>query len=148
MAARSGDPQSQEYAERLRVAAGAGVMFPGRVEDLPALLNALNLLVVASERETGPLVLLQALASGLPVVSTPVGRATELLPQDQLFPIGDIHSLAAKINHHLLSTGDPGAAGREARMLAESVLDVRFFHAAIRAQIDECLPVRARADRP
>jgi hypothetical protein len=59
----------------------------GRRGDLPAVLNAFDLLVVASERETGPLVLLEALATGVPVVSTPVGYAPDLLPADALFPV-------------------------------------------------------------
>jgi glycosyltransferase involved in cell wall biosynthesis len=46
-------------------------------------------------------VLLEALATGTPVVSTPVGYAPELLPPDALFPVGDVSALAARLQRWL-----------------------------------------------
>ena len=50
-----------------RAAALSGnVIFTGYRIDMPAVLNAMDVLVVASSTETGPLVLLEALACGVP----------------------------------------------------------------------------------
>jgi UDP-glucose:(heptosyl)LPS alpha-1,3-glucosyltransferase len=49
-------------------------------------------LVVTSTYESGPLVMLEALASGLPVVSTEVGRAPEFLSP----PLGRIVSASPR----------------------------------------------------
>jgi glycosyltransferase involved in cell wall biosynthesis len=115
---RTDDAASAQYAARLRTLTPAQVMLVGRRGDLPAVLNAFDLLVVASERETGPLVLLEALATGVPVISTPVGYAPDLLPSDALFPVGDMGALTARLARWL---GDPvrlRAAGARARSLA------------------------------
>lgn len=137
--ARPGDDRSAVYAARLRRIAPDGVMFTGRREDIPALLNALDLLVVASERETGPLVLLESLACGTPVVSTPVGRAPELLPPEALFPVGDAAALARRIRFWLANPGRLRVAGSAARALAEERLTLERYRAHIRAEIEGCL---------
>jgi len=134
-AARPDDLESQNYASRLYRMAGDRVLFPGRSEDLPALLNVFDLLVVASERETGPLVLLEALACGVPVISTPVGRAPELLTAEALYAVGDAQALAAKIEEWLSADDRLKIAGRAARRLAESSLDKTFFMATMQAEV-------------
>lgn len=48
-------------------------------DDVLDLMSVSDALVVTSTYESGPLVMLEALASGLPVVSTEVGRAAEFL---------------------------------------------------------------------
>ena len=91
--ARPGEAESEGYAATLRKMAGPNVRFLGRRSDIPDLLNALDLLVVASSRETGPLVLMESLACATPVISTPVGIAPDLLPPDALFAVDDAQSL-------------------------------------------------------
>ena len=51
-------------------------------EDVLDLMAVANALAICSSYESGPLVLLEAIASSLPVVSTPVGRVRELLSPD------------------------------------------------------------------
>jgi len=137
--ARPGDDESSAYAARLREMAGDNVVFAGRLEDLPAVLNGLDLLVVASERETGPLVLLYALACGVPAVSTPVGRALELLPPDALFPIGDVAALVDRLKYWLADPERLRAAGQAARALAEEQLDLKHFYARISAEVERTM---------
>lgn len=132
---RPGDDESSMYTARLREMAEGNVIFAGRRENLPAVLNALDLLVVASERETGPLVLLEAMACGVPVVSTPVGRTPELLPPEALFPIGDVTALADRLKYWLADPQRLQAASHTARTLAEEQLSLEHFRERMRAEI-------------
>lgn len=50
-----------------------------RYHDLPELYNALDLYLVSSREEGGPKAVLESMASGVPLVSTPVGQAVELI---------------------------------------------------------------------
>jgi len=60
------------------------VLFMGTIshDTIPELLNCANLFVLCSSRETGPLVVEEALACGVPVVSTDVGRVREFIQND------------------------------------------------------------------
>ncbi len=137
--ARPGDDESDAYTARLHQMAGNNVIFTGRREDLPAVLNALDLLVVASTTETGPLVLLEALACGVPVISTPVGRAPELLPPEALFPISDAAALADRLQSWRADPLRLQAAKSAARALAEERLRLEQFHLRMRAEVERIL---------
>jgi len=138
---RTDDAASVQYAARLRTLTPAQVMLVGRRDDLPAVLNAFDLLVVASERETGPLVLLEALATGVPVVSTPVGYAPDLLPADALFGVGNAGELADRLQQWL---GDPArlaVAGEQARTLACVQLSVERMQRQVATELAALLPL-------
>ena len=138
-AVRPDDAESERYARRLWQTAPDNVVFTGRRADLPAVLNALDVLVVASERETGPLVLLEALACGVPVISTPVGRAAELLSPEALYPVNDATALAGRIEFWLLDRQRLEGARLAARALAEERLTLDRFRAALGAEIERTL---------
>jgi glycosyltransferase involved in cell wall biosynthesis len=52
----------------------------GNYLDIPFYYHALDLYLITSREEGGPKGLIEALASGVPVVSTPVGMCVDLLP--------------------------------------------------------------------
>ncbi len=103
------------------------------------------MLVIASERETGPLVLLDTLACGIPVVSTPVGRAPELIRPGvtgDLFPAGDAVLLADRLSALLNGMNDLHhlrRMGQAARQLAEEQLSLTVFHTCMRSEIKHTL---------
>ena len=66
------------YARQVRAAARGGIFVPP-VEHVGDALAALDVLVLASPAEGGPLVVLEALAAGIPVVATPVGNLPDLV---------------------------------------------------------------------
>ena len=69
----------------------------GERSDVPALLHTFNCLVLPSKWEGFPLVILEAFASGVPVVATNNLGARELIETGRngwLVPTGDIESLA------------------------------------------------------
>jgi glycosyltransferase involved in cell wall biosynthesis len=95
----------------------------GAQDDVPALLNALDLFVSPSRREGFPFVLLEAMSAALPVVATRVGGSPELVEDGRtgiLAPPGDPGALAAFVCALLADPArarELGRAGRE-RVLA------------------------------
>jgi glycosyltransferase involved in cell wall biosynthesis len=114
-----GGAYHRELEQRAAAAGvGARVVFLGYREDVASILAAANLLVLPSHDEGLPLVVLEAMAAGRPVVATPVGGTPELVVDGEtglLVPAGDAHALAAALDT-LLADGARaaalGAAGR------------------------------------
>ena len=147
--ARPGDQESAAYAAMLRDNAGPNVMFTGRREDLADVLNSLDALVIASDRETGPLVLLEALACGIPVISTPVGRAPDLLPADRLFPAANAGALHARLEALFADAPAIASARRDVVAGADRHSGLDQYRAEMRSQIESCLAGGSRwAARP
>ncbi|WP_435168869.1 glycosyltransferase [Falsirhodobacter sp. 1013] len=90
----------EEAAVRRRVARyGVRAAFLGPSDDVPALMAGADLLVLPSAFEGLPLVVLEAMAAGCPVVATRIGGVTEALGDDHpwLVPAGDARALAAAL---------------------------------------------------
>jgi glycosyltransferase involved in cell wall biosynthesis len=76
------------------------VHFTGWIRDLTAVYAALDMLVLCSNNEGLPVSLIEAMAAGVPVISTAVGGAPDLLEQGQLGKLvaaGDAPALANAI---------------------------------------------------
>ncbi len=92
-------PSTAELRER----AGASVSFLGtldRQRELPALYASADAFVFASTTETLGLVVLEAMASGLPVIATPAGGVAELLRDEEnglAFAPDDVAACAAQM---------------------------------------------------
>jgi glycosyltransferase involved in cell wall biosynthesis len=65
--------------EALKQAAGAGIIFAGRVEDVAPYLKASDLFILPSAAEGLSVALLEAMATGLPAISTNVGGAPDII---------------------------------------------------------------------
>ena len=107
----------QVHAERLGLRRAA--RFLGRQEDVLPLLAAAHVLALPSAVEGTSNALLEAMASGLPVVATRVGGTLELVRdgvEGLLVPPDDARALAAALERVLLEPGLAarlGAAGRD-----------------------------------
>jgi glycosyltransferase involved in cell wall biosynthesis len=64
-----------EYAKRLGLADKVAILKPR--EDIPHILESTDVFVLTSSYEGAPLTILEALASGVPVVSSEVGAIRE-----------------------------------------------------------------------
>ncbi len=69
--------QTMGLAEELRIA--GDVRFLGRRADMPDLLNAADAFVMSSAFEGSPMALLEAAATGIPIVATAVGGIPEIV---------------------------------------------------------------------
>ncbi len=58
------------------------VIFPGFRKDVPDILNALDIFVISSHHEGIPMIVLEAMALNLAIVSTSVGGITEIIEPD------------------------------------------------------------------
>jgi glycosyltransferase involved in cell wall biosynthesis len=97
---------------------------PDRIE-LAKLYHALDLYLVTSREEGGPMALMESMSSGVPVVSTRVGMAPDLIADGvsgALVEVDDVDAIAARAKE-LLALPDGGAtlkaAGREAVKVAD-----------------------------
>ena len=73
------------------------VLFEGAVEDAPSFYRKIDLFALSSSTEQMPLVVLEAMAAGLPILSTDVGDVKEMVSEPNrafLVPPGDEPALA------------------------------------------------------
>ena len=104
-----GGPLKEEMEKFAAANLPGRVIFQGEVppRDIPFLLSAGDLLVHASYREGLARVLVQAMAAGIPAISSRAGGAAEIVVDGRngyLFPIGDEKALKARLE---AVTGDP-----------------------------------------
>ena len=108
------------------------VMFTGVRDDIPRLLQAMDVFALTSRNEGISNTLLEAMASGLPVVASDVGGNGEIVAADVagfLYPAGDVPRLMALIERLLHDSELRATMGRHAR---QHVLD----HYSIDVMID------------
>jgi glycosyltransferase involved in cell wall biosynthesis len=103
------------------------VLLPGHQDDPVPWLDALDVVVIPSRTEVGPLVLGEALALGKPVVATRVGAAVDVIEHGRnglLVPPEDPAAIAAAVDVLL---GDPElgrALGTAAPPAAQAFCDI------------------------
>ena len=66
------------------LALGTSIHLVGEILDVPEFLSALDVFVLSSVTEALPVAILEAMASGLPIVSTDVGGVSEVAPADRV----------------------------------------------------------------
>lgn len=122
-----GDGPLRAEAESIVRAAGAEslVWFAGERSDVPEILRGLDCFVLPSLAEGISNTLLEAMASGLPVIATRVGANADLMEDGlsgRLVPRGDPLALAREI---LAYADDPAAARRHGRA-GRQIVERRF----------------------
>ncbi len=129
-----GNPRSLSRDDMVTFSALGNVVFTGWREDMPALWAAADLAVLPSYREGLPVSLQEAMASGLPVVTTdaPGCRELAMTPDGEpdhtaavLTPRGQWPPLAEALARLAASTELRRAMGEAARAKAEREFDAR-----------------------
>jgi UDP-galactopyranose mutase len=134
-------------AERLRAAAeGLPVTFGGFVTDHRRFLAGLDMFCLSSRREALPLVLLEAMAEGLPCVATDVGDVRHAVGEAAVIvPPGDATALAAALRDLLTDPFQHRDLGLRARRLAGRAFDADLMARRTFAALDR---VRRQCPRP
>jgi glycosyltransferase involved in cell wall biosynthesis len=118
-------PERAALEERARsLGLEARVAFTGARHDVPDLLGASDLAALVSHQEALPNALIEAHASGLPVVATSVGSVPEIVVEGEtghLVPPGNAGALADRLAELLADPGRRRLMGRNARRRAETV---------------------------
>jgi len=113
-------PELERHQRYVEASVLAGrVRFLGACDDIPAVMNALDVFVLPSLWEGMSNTLLEAMASGLPAVATRVGGNPVLIEEDRtgwLYPPGDAPELTTRLEclaRHAELRYQLGAAARE-----------------------------------
>ena len=114
----------QVRAQAAGMRAGDRIIFPGFERDVPALLRALDVYASSALSEGLPLATIEAMAAGLPVVSTRAGGTPEVVEEGVTGLLVEPGDSAALAHAMLQLSGDPIASrrmgdGGRARALAE-----------------------------
>lgn len=116
-------PLLETVAQQVRDAGLAEqVWLPGARDDIPALMRAMDLFVLPSLAEGICNTVLEAMASGLPVIATHVGGNPDLVTPGQtgsLVPAGEVEVLADTLAAYLNDSARRAYEGRTARAHAE-----------------------------
>jgi glycosyltransferase involved in cell wall biosynthesis len=118
-------PQLEEQARKLNL--WDKIHFLGLRSDIPDVLGAMDVFVLASDYEGNPLSVLEAMASGLPIVSTAVGGVPNLFESGKeglLAPKGDSHALGKSMNTLLKYEAVRASMGAAAASRAKKSYDV------------------------
>jgi sugar transferase (PEP-CTERM/EpsH1 system associated) len=109
---------------------------PGSTDDVPRLMQALDVFVLPSLNEGVSNTILEAMATGLPVLASAVGGNVELVEDGitgRLFPAGNAEDLATRLEEYLDDAELRRKHGRAARIVAERDFSlaamVRRYHA-------------------
>jgi glycosyltransferase involved in cell wall biosynthesis len=135
-----GGPLLEETRER--AGSGGGTSVLGERADVPELLTAADVVCLSSHTEATPMVLLEAMALGKPIVATDVGGNAEIVVDGEtglLVPAGDVDEFAAAL---VRLARDPAARrtlGASARARHEELFSlermVNDYHSLIEREL-------------
>lgn len=100
-----GELRAEVKAQAAQLGLGDRVVFTGFLQDLKPVYSDLDVLVISSDNEGTPVSIIEALAAGVPVVSTAVGGVPDLLhggDYGRIVPPGDPDALAEAVRAALV----------------------------------------------
>ena len=131
------DPEPRYEGELRALAqqqgAGSAVTFAGFQADVPRWMQAMDVVVHASDREPFGIVVVEAMALGKPVVAGAEGGPAEIITagvDGQLAPFGDANALADRISRFLDDPAFAVRCGAAARRRAADFSAERYAHQA------------------
>ena len=135
-------------AQNLLDAAGCGEMawLPGERQDVAAVLQGLDCFVLPSLAEGVSNTILEAMASGLPVIATAVGGNAELVEAGktgELVAATDVENMAQRIVAYASSPDQACAAGRAGRASIERRFSLTAMVGQYQALYEELLKARS-----
>jgi len=139
-----GDGPLRADCEAILRAAGVADLawLPGERADVPDVMRGLNCFVLPSLAEGISNTILEAMASGLPVLATDVGSNADLVPvgvAGEIVPAGDVPALAAGLVRLALDADGAAAMGRAGRREVERRFSLPAMLAAYENVYDRLL---------
>ena len=110
----------EKLVDELKLRNVVGLLGPRNRYEVIAALGRAHLFLLPSDSEVLPVVLMEASATGLPIVATSVGAVNEILADGKsgfLVPRGDFEAMAERLDHlikHPEVWVDMGRVGRKA----------------------------------
>ena len=140
----------REQVQRIVDEAGLGALcwLPGERSDVADVMRGLSCFALPSLAEGISNTILEAMASGLPVVATHVGGNAELVDEGStglIVPPGDPQALAAAIGSLASDPGQAAAMGRAGRTRAVGQFSLEAMVARYQGIYDQQLRARRRA---
>jgi glycosyltransferase involved in cell wall biosynthesis len=133
-------PLQDELKMRAAELPGTAIVFHGEVSDVSSIYNNLDVLIVASETEGLSMVIIEAMAHGIPVIATSVGGNPTLVIQNKsgiLVEYGDIEDMQNAINTFLQNPDLIHKYGNAAREYITSMFSLEKTHQAYLLQYQE-----------
>jgi sugar transferase (PEP-CTERM/EpsH1 system associated) len=144
-----GDGTLHEGVRRELAAAGFAdiAWLPGARDDIPELLRTFDVFVLPSKNEGVSNTILEAMASGLPVIATAVGGNAELVIPETgvLVPPGDVAAMCAAIRQLIEQPQTLRALGQAARQRAMREFALDTMVERYLSLYDSLLPIHAAA---
>ena len=139
-----GDGPLRAECKQLLDAAGIGDLawLPGERNDIAAIMGGLDCFVLPSLAEGISNTILEAMASGLPVIATDVGGNADLVKSGingQIVPAGDPEALAHQIVKFVNAPGQAKIMGRLGRQRVEEKFSMNAMVAAYLGVYDQLL---------
>ncbi len=126
-------PERPSYERKVEsLGIGGNVRFLGMRRDVPQVMRSFDIAALSSREEVFPMFLLEAMATGLPVVSTAVGSIDEIVEDGEtgfLVETGDHGTLAERL---LALVNDP----RRLREMGKRGMERVEEHFSIRTMVD------------
>lgn len=146
----AGEGGARTDCQRLLDEAGLAHLawLPGERHDIPELMRTFDVFVLPSKNEGISNTILEALASGLPVVATAVGGNVELVAHGvngALVQPGQVMEMAQALLEYLDAPGRIAEHGRQARRQAEQRYSIPAMAEAYAAVYDKTLAGRRSA---
>jgi len=121
----AGEGNTLEELKRLRTELGLekSIHFLGHQENPQEFYKELDVFILSSNREAFPFVILEAMATGLPIIATNVGDVPLMLQHDvngYICPSDDVSALSRRLNQLISNEEKRNDMGKINRELAQS----------------------------
>jgi glycosyltransferase involved in cell wall biosynthesis len=133
--AGDGPERDAIVAEAARLGIADRVMMPGFLRDPARFIRLFDIFALSSDSEQYPISLIEAMTSGLPIVSTDVGDIRHIVSRENrpfIVPRTDEAALASAISALAIDTGLRESLGAANRLLAYSQYDEDTMFARFR----------------
>ncbi len=144
-----GDGSQRDSLSRLIAEEGIDkrVYMAGSREDIPDLMRQMDIFVLPSLAEGISNTILEAMASGLPVVATDVGGNAELVQEGRtgfMVPAEDVEAMAERLGHYTLDEKLIKTQGQASREFALKEFSIQRMVSNYQAVYDGVLSKRAQ----